>query len=100
MKRMESVKKVWNKLEKSLHKSKKNEVPMYGIELDKQPVCGNCKHFQRIGYNGVVGVCTHEKALHTTMANKTATYGKPGMRAYYLAVMPHFHCGMKLFTAK
>lgn len=94
------MKRVRNKLDKFLHKRKKNEVPQYDIELDKQPVCGNCKHFKRVGYNGVVGVCTHEKALHHTIANKLDTYGKPITRGYYLAVMPHFHCGMKLYTAK
>ena len=90
------MKRVRNKLNKFLHKNKKND----GIELDKQPVCGNCKHFKHVGYNGVVGVCTHEKALHHTIANKLDTYGKPTTKGYYLAVMPHFHCGMKLYTAK
>lgn len=94
------MKRVRNKIGKFLHKNKKNEVPQYDKELDKQPVCGNCKHFKRVGYNGVVGVCTHEKALHHTIANKLDTYGKPTTRGYYLAVMPHFHCGMKLYTAK
>lgn len=94
------MKRVRNKLGKFLHKNKENETPMYGIELNNQPVCGNYKHFQRVGYNGVVGVCTHEKALHSVVANKVGTYGKPGMRSYCLAVMPHFHCGMKLFTVK
>ena len=68
------MKRVRNKLDKFLHKRKKNEVPQYDIELNKQPVCGNCKHFKRVGYNGVVGVCTHEKALHHTIANKLDTY--------------------------
>lgn len=90
------MKRVRNKLNKFLHKNKKND----GIELDKQPVCGNCKHFKHVSYNGVVGVCTHEKALHHTIVNKLYTYGKPTTRGYCLAVMPHFHCGMKLYTAK
>lgn len=94
------MKRVRNKLRRFLHKDKKDGVPMYGIELDKQPVCGNCKHFQQVGCNGVVGVCTHDKALHYTVANKLDTYGKPTTKSYFLAVMPHFHCGMKLFTAK
>lgn len=78
------MKRVRNKIGKFLHKNKKNEVPQYDKELDKQPVCGNCKHFKRVGYNGVVGVCTHEKALHHTIANKLDTYGKPTTRGYYL----------------
>ena len=94
------MKRVRNKLGKFLHKNKKNEVPQCDIELDKKPVCGNCKYFKHVGYNGVVGVCIHEKALHHTIANKLDTYGKPTTRGYYLAVMPHFHCGMNLYTAK
>lgn len=94
------MKRVRNKLGKLLHKDKKDEASMYGIELDKQPVCGNCKYFQHVGCNGVVGVCTHEKALRHTVANKLDTYGKPTTRGYFLSVMPHFHCGMRLFKAK
>lgn len=95
------MKRVRNKLGKFFHKSNKdNKAQMYGIELDNKPICGNCKHFQRVGYNGVVGVCTHEKALHHTVANKLDTYGRPTSKGYFLAVMPHFHCGMKLYTAK
>ncbi len=72
----------------------------YGIEINNSHSCENCKHYQKFGDRGIAGFCTHEKAVHYHISNNLDTYGKPTQKAYFLAVMPHFKCGMRGFEAK
>lgn len=94
------MKRVRNKLGKFFHKDKEEGSPMFGIDYSDQFTCGNCKFYQYLGSNGVIGICTHDKAHHCSIANGANTYGKPAMKSWFLAVMPHFHCGMNSYKAK
>lgn len=72
----------------------------YGIEINNSHSCANCKHYTKFGDHGIAGFCTHEKAIHYHMSDNLETYGKPTRKAYFLAVMSHFKCGMRAFEAK
>jgi hypothetical protein len=72
----------------------------YGIKINNSQSCVNCKHYQKFGDHGIAGFCTHEKAIHYHISDNLDTYGKPTRKAYFLAVMPHFKCGMRAFEAK
>lgn len=78
-------------------KVSKGGVRYYGIKIDNSNICQYCKHYQKFGDNGIAGFCTHEKAIHYHVSNGLDTYGKPTMMSYFLAVMPHFKCGMRAF---
>lgn len=92
------MKRMKNKVKKFFGNDKPDEE--LWDRIGKAPVCGNCKYYQHIGNKGVVGICTHDKALHHTALSQLGADGKPIKKSWFLAIMPHFHCGMNSFLPK